>query len=177
MAVAFCLSAEVSVNYGTAVSKMGTKRKEKEKSEDALSRRRILVVDDHPVMRKGVVQWIGHAADMEVCGEAESITDAISLVKKSKPDLVLTDISLKVNDGGLELIKSLHAINPELPVLVLSMHSELLYARSALRAGARGYVMKKDGGERVVEAIREIFQGHIAISPKIRAQLPKSLLQ
>ncbi|HTV42155.1 MAG TPA: response regulator transcription factor [Candidatus Sulfotelmatobacter sp.] len=155
---------------------MGTKRKDKKKSEDALLRRRILVVDDHPVMREGVVRWIRHAADMEVCGEAESVPDAISLVKKSKPDLVLTDISLKVNDG-LELIKSLQATNPELPVLVLSMHSELLYARSALRAGARGYVMKKDGGERVVEAIREIFQGHIAISPKIRAQLPKSLLK
>lgn len=155
---------------------MGTKRKVKEKSEDAVSRKRILVVDDHPVMREGVVQWIKHSADMEVCGEAESVLDAISLVKKSKPDLVLTDISMKGNDG-LELIESLGAMNPDLPVLVLSMHSELLYARRALRAGARGYIMKKDGGERVVEAIREIFQGHLVISPKVRAALPKRLIK
>ena len=152
---------------------MGIKRKVKEKSEDPVSRKRILVVDDHPVMRNGVVQWIKHNADMEVCGEAETVLEAILLVEKSKPDLVLTDISLKGKDG-LDLIKSLGAMYPELPVLVLSMHNESLYARRALRAGARGYIMKKDGGERVVEAIREIFQGRLAISSKARAARPKN---
>ena len=164
--------SDLFVENWKAVLMMGTKRKIKEKSEDLVSRKRILVVDDHPVMRKGVIQWIEHNADMEVCGEAESVLDAISLVEKSKPDLVLTDISLKGKDG-LDLIKSLGAMNPELPVLVLSMHSELLYARRALRAGARGYIMKNDGGERVVEAIREIFQGRLAISPIARAALTK----
>jgi DNA-binding NarL/FixJ family response regulator len=151
---------------------MGTKRKTKGKAESNIPRKRILVVDDHPVMREGIVQWIKHAADMEICGEAESVLGAVSLARKSKPDLVLTDISLK-GDDGIELIKSLRALNRELPVLVLSMHSELLYARRALRAGARGYIMKQDGGERVVEAIREILQGDLAISPKIRARLRK----
>lgn len=151
---------------------MGTKRKTKGKAESNIPRKRILVVDDHPVMRKGIVQWIKQAPDLEVCGEAESVSDAVSLAEKSKPDLVLTDLSLKGGDG-IELIKSLRAMNPELPVLVLSLYSELLYARSALRAGARGYIMKKDGGERVVEAIREILRGKIAVSPKIQARLRK----
>jgi DNA-binding NarL/FixJ family response regulator len=155
---------------------MATKRKAKEQSEDDVLRKRILVVDDHPLMREAVVQWINHSADMDVCGEAESALEAISLAKKNKPDMVVTDISMKGKDG-LELIKSLCAMNPALPVLVLSMHSELLYARRALRAGARGYIMKQDGGERVVAAIREIFLGHLAISPKIRAALPKSLIK
>jgi len=158
---------------------MGTKRKAKEKlekSEDVVSRKRILVVDDHPVMREAIVQWINHSGDMDVCGEAESVLEAISLAKKDKPDMVVTDISMKGKDG-LELIKSLRAMNPALPVLVLSMHSELLYARRALRAGARGYIMKRDGGERVIAAIREIFQGILAISPNISAALPKGFLK
>src|SRR5215469_12665091 len=155
---------------------MATKRKAKEKSEDIVSRRRILVVDDHPVMREAVVQWINHSGDLDVCGEAGSVVEAVSLAKKIKPDLVLTDISMKGKDG-LEIIKTLHVLNPALPVLILSMHSELLYARRALRAGARGYIMKKDGGERVVAAVREIFQGRLAISAKIRAALPKSLIK
>jgi DNA-binding NarL/FixJ family response regulator len=113
---------------------------------------------------------------LEVCGEAESVPEAISLVKKRKPDLVVTDLSLKEKDG-LELIKSLRTMHPALPVLVLSMHSESLFARPALRAGARGYIMKQDGGQRVIEAIREIFQGHLALSPKIRADLPKNLIK
>jgi DNA-binding NarL/FixJ family response regulator len=155
---------------------MGTKRKAKEKSEDIVLRKRILVVDDHPVMREAVVQWINNCADMDVCGQAGSVGEAISLAKESMPDLVLTDVSMKGKDG-LELIKSLRTMNPALPVLVLSMHSELLYARRALRAGARGYIMKRDGGERVVEAIREIFQGRLAISPKIKAALQKNLVK
>lgn len=155
---------------------MGTKRKAQARAEPVISRKQILVVDDHSVMREGVVQWIKHTPDMDVCGEAESVSEAISLVRKCKPDLVLTDISLKENDG-LELIKSLRAIDPKLPVVVLSMHGELLYVRSALCAGARGYILKNDGGERVIEALREIFQGRMAISLKIRARLPKGLVQ
>ena len=153
---------------------MATKRKTKEKSEGSVLRKRILVVDDHPVMREAVVQWINNSTDMDVCGEAESVVKAVSLAKKSKPDLVLTDISLKGKDG-LELIKSLRAMNPALPVLVLSMHSESLYARRAFSAGASGYIMKRDGGEHVVKAIREIFQGRVAISPNFSVALRKRL--
>jgi DNA-binding NarL/FixJ family response regulator len=133
-------------------------------------RKRILVVDDHPLMREGVAQWIKGAPELEVCGEAESADQALSLAERFKPDLVLTDISL-TRRNGLELIKDLHAIQPDLPVLVLSMHDESLYAGRALRAGARGYVMKRAGGDRVVEAIREVLQGRIAVSPEMATHL------
>ena len=134
------------------------------------TRKRILVVDDHPLMREGVAQWIQRSHDLEVCGQAESAAEALSQAGKLKPDLVLTDISL-TGRNGLELIKDLGALQPGLPVLVLSMHEESLYAGRALRAGARGYVMKRAGGDRVVEAIREVLQGRIAVSPGMATYL------
>jgi len=133
-------------------------------------RKRILVVDDHPLMREGVAQWIRRAPELEVCGEAESAGQALSLAEKLKPDLVLTDISL-AGRNGLELIKDLGAVQPDLPVLVLSMHEESLYAGRALRAGARGYIMKRAGGDRVLEAIREVLQGRIAVSAEMATHL------
>ena len=136
----------------------------------ARPRKRILVVDDHPLMREGVAQWICRTADLEVCGEAESAAQALSLAEKLKPDLVLTDIAL-AGRNGLELIKDLGAVQPDLPVMVLSMHEESLYAGRALRAGARGYVMKRAGGDRVIEAIREVLQGRIAVSPEMATHL------
>lgn len=144
--------------------------KTKPKAPPPPRRKRILIVDDHPLMREGVAQWIERAPDLEVCGQIESAAEALSLAGKLKPDLVLTDISLPGRDG-LELIKDLLALRPELPVLVLSMHEESLYAGRALRAGARGYVMKRAGGDRVVEAIREVFQGRIVVSPEMATQL------
>jgi len=148
--------------------------KPKSKSPPPSHRKRILVVDDHPLMREGIAQWIQRAPDLELCGQAESAAQALSLAGKLKPDLVLTDISLTGHDG-LELIKDLCALRPELPVLVLSMHEESLYAGRALRAGARGYVMKRAGGDRVVEAIREVMQGHIAVSPETATHLLEGL--
>ncbi len=144
--------------------------KAKAKSPAAVQRKRIVVVDDHPLMREGVGRWIERAPDLEVCGEAESASQALSLVEKLKPDLVLTDIAL-TGRSGLELIKDLRALQPELPVLVLSMHEESLYAGRALRAGARGYVMKRAGGDRVVEAIREVLRGRITVSPEMGTHL------
>src|SRR5882672_6686944 len=132
--------------------------------------KRILLVDDHPLMREGVAQWMERARDLEVCGQAESAAEALSLVGKLKPDLVLTDISLP-GGNGLEFIKDLGALDPDLPVLVLSMHDESLYAGRSLRAGARGYIMKRAGGSRVVEAIREVLNGHIAVSPAMATHL------
>jgi len=131
---------------------------------------RILVVDDHPLMREGVAQWIDRAPELEVCGQAESASQALSLATKLKPDLVLTDISLP-GRNGLELIKDLRALRSDLPVLVLSMHEESLYAGRALRAGARGYIMKRAGGDRVVEGIREVLLGRIAVSPEMATHL------
>jgi DNA-binding NarL/FixJ family response regulator len=144
--------------------------KRKTKSPPAAKRKRILVVDDHPLMREGVAQWIRRAPDLEVCCQAESAAQALALADKQKPDLVLTDISL-TGRNGLELIKDLRALAPDLPVLVLSMHEESLYAGRALRAGARGYIMKRAGGDRVVEAIREVLQGRIAVSPEMATHL------
>lgn len=145
------------------------KRKPARHAPDS-KRKRILVVDDHPLMREGIAQWIKRAADLEVCGEAETAAQAVSQIEKLKPDLVLTDISL-TGRSGLDLIKDVQALRPELPVLVLSMHDESLYAGRALRAGARGYIMKRAGGDRVVAGIREVLQGRIAVSAAMATQL------
>jgi DNA-binding NarL/FixJ family response regulator len=144
--------------------------KSKQQTAKSDRRKRILVVDDHPLMREGIIQWIERTPDLEVCCQAESREQALSLMDKAKVDLVLTDISL-TGASGLELIKDLRALHPGIPVLVLSMHDEALYAARALRAGARGYVMKRAGGDRVVEAIREVFQGAIALSRDMATHL------
>jgi DNA-binding NarL/FixJ family response regulator len=133
-------------------------------------RKRILLVDDHPLMREGVAQWIRRASDLEVCGEAETAAAAMTAIEKLKPDLVLTDISLP-GRSGIELIKDLQVQHPKVPVLVLSMHDESLYAGRALRAGARGYLMKRAGGERLVQGIREVLAGRIAVTPDMATLL------
>jgi len=128
------------------------------------------VVDDHPLMREGVTKWIEGTSDLVVCCEATSAAQALSLVEKQRPDLVLADISLP-GRNGLELVKDLRALFPNLPVLVLSMHDESLYAGRALRAGARGYVMKRAGGEQLIKAIRDVLEGRIAVSPEMATNL------
>ncbi len=144
--------------------------KSRRKTPLTTKRKRVLIVDDHPLMREGVARWIQRAPELEVCGEAESASQAVSLAAKLKPDLVLTDISL-TGRNGLELVKDLGALQPGLPVLVLSMHDESLYAGRSLRAGARGYIMKRAGGDRVIEAIREVLGGRIAVSPEMATML------
>lgn len=138
-------------------------------------RRRVLLVDDHPLMREGIAQWIQRTPDLEVCGQAESAAAALAMVEKLQPDLVLTDISL-AGRNGLELIKDVAALGADLPVLVLSMHDEALYAGRALRAGARGYIMKRAGGDRVVDAIREVLLGRIALSREMETLLLEEYL-
>src|SRR5438270_7020506 len=101
---------------------------------------RVFIVDDHPMMRQGLSQLIGNEPDLELCGEAEDAATAVEQIDKLKPDLAIIDISLR-SSNGIELIKDLQARRPELPVLVLSMHDESLYAERVLRAGGRGYIM------------------------------------
>jgi DNA-binding NarL/FixJ family response regulator len=130
------------------------------------SPRRILLVDDHPFMRMGLAQFLNSQSDLMVCGEAGDPRDAMLQVEKSKPDLVLLDLNLP-GKGGLELIKDIRALHPELPVLVLSMHDEPQYAPRVLRAGARGYIMKSEPVTRMAEGIREVFRGKMVVSERM----------
>ncbi|MBM3875723.1 MAG: response regulator transcription factor [Verrucomicrobia bacterium] len=134
------------------------------------ARKRILVVDDHPIMREGLAQLINHEPDLSVCGEAESSEQAVSAVEKLRPDLVLADITLP-GKSGVELIKDLQALRPGLAVLVLSMHDESLYAERVLRAGGRGYIMKQEGGRKLMEAIRHVLGGQVYVSARMSARI------
>lgn len=124
---------------------------------------RILIVDDHPIFRKGIVMLLEHEEDIMICGEAETAAQAMGLVEQHEFELVIADISLK-DINGIELVKSLKALKPHLPVLVLSMHDESLYAERALRAGARGYLMKQAPPDQVVAAIRQVLRGELYLS-------------
>jgi DNA-binding NarL/FixJ family response regulator len=136
----------------------------------AKAKKRVIIVDDHPMMRQGLAQLINNEPDLAVCCEAENAVQALAHVGASRPDLVLADISLP-DKNGLELIKDIRAMNPELPVLVVSMHDEALYAERVLRAGGRGYIMKQEGGKRMMEAIRQVLDGHIWVSEKMSARI------
>ena len=135
-----------------------------------ISPKRILIVDDHPMMRTGLAQLIGNEPDLKVCAEADNAGQAINLVSKEKFDLALLDISLP-DKSGLELIKDIRALRPDLPVLVVSMHDEMIYAERVLRAGGRGYIMKQEGGEKFLQAIRQVLAGQIFVSEKMSARI------
>ena len=131
---------------------------------------RVYLVEDHPIFRHGLRDLIEDESDIEVCGEAESISTAWNDILRMEPDVVLVDISLK-GRNGLELVKSLSGWKKELPILVLSTHEENLYAERALRAGARGYIMKHEASEQIIKGIRAVFVGDIYVSPRITSLL------
>lgn len=135
------------------------------KQPDSLEvcRHRILIVDDHPIFRKGIAMLLEHEDDIIICGETETASEALGLVERHEFDLVIADISLR-DINGIELVKSLKVLKPHLPVLVLSMHDESLYAERALRAGARGYLMKQAPPDQVVAAIRHVLSGELYLS-------------
>src|SRR5258708_3496183 len=120
--------------------------------------KRIFLVDDHPVCREGLAGLVERDAEWIVCGQADSAAQAFTAIEQAKPDLLLADIGLQ-GRSGLELLKDLHAIAPDLPVLVISMHDEVLYAERVLRAGARGYIMKPEAPDKILEAIRRVLDG------------------
>jgi DNA-binding NarL/FixJ family response regulator len=132
--------------------------------------KRIFIVDDHPITRYGLTQLVNHEADLQVCGEAETAPLALAAIKSAGPDLVLADITMP-GKSGLEFIKDMQAQYPSVPVLVMSMHDETVYAERVLRAGGRGYIMKNEGGEKLLEAIRQVLQGRVHVSPSISAAL------
>ena len=142
----------------------------REKASAAQSRKRVFILDDHPMMRQGLCQLIEAEPDLSVCGEAETAGNAFEAIARLKPDLVLADISLP-DKNGLELIKDIQVVTPCLPVLVISMHDESLYAERVLRAGGRGYIMKQEGGKKLMQAIRQVLSGQIYVSEKMSAKI------
>src|SRR6187551_2675023 len=135
------------------------------------TRRGIIVVDDHPLFRKGVIQMLSQEKDLEVRAEAESSPAALELMRKTRLDLAIVDIGLHGSTNGIELTKSIKAEHPHLPVLVLSMHDESLYADRALRAGANGYLMKREALDSVITAVRTVLEGDIYVSPTMQKRM------
>ena len=131
-----------------------------------MRKHRIFIVDDHPLVREGLTNLINGQSDLLVCGEAEDSAGAIAGIAKSQPDVALIDISLK-NESGLELVKNLDNQFPLVALIVLSMHDEALYAERALRAGARGYVMKRETSKSVLICIRRVLQGGVYVSERV----------
>ena len=134
------------------------------------ARKQILLVDDHPFMRAGLAGLIDRQSDMMVCGEAGNPTEAFRSLEKIRPDIVLSDLAMP-GRSGVEFIKDLHAADSTLAILVVSMHDEVVHAERALRAGARGYIMKEAGGENLLSAIRQVLRGEVYVSPRMSARI------
>jgi DNA-binding NarL/FixJ family response regulator len=146
---------------------------EEQKSSSRSSKKaksKILIVDDHAIVREGIAQLINTEDDLMVCGEAENAHKALEAIGALQPDIAVVDISL-TSMNGIELIKNIKVQYPKLPVLVLSMHDESLYAERALRAGAKGYIMKQEATEKVRAAIRQVLNGQIYVSEKISSKM------
>ncbi len=147
----------------------------RKQASPAKQKNRIFIVDDHPIVRRGLTQLIDQEADLVVCGEAENAEMALELLKKAKPDLAIVDISLRGIDG-FELTKLIRARFEHIPVLVVSMHDESLFAERALRVGARGYIMKQEAIEKMMEAIRKVLRGELYVSERVSASIVKKFV-
>jgi DNA-binding NarL/FixJ family response regulator len=134
----------------------------------------VFLVDDHPLVREWLTQLIQRENDMEVCGEAEDAPEAVAAIEQTRPDIVIADISLK-KTHGLELVKDLQSRLPALPVLILSMHDESLYAERVLRAGARGYITKQEATKKILFAIRQVLSGQIYVSEAMATRTDREL--
>jgi len=138
-------------------------------------KRKVFLVDDHPLVREWLANLINQQADLIVCGEAESASQAIQQIEASGPDVIIADITL-AQGSGLELIKDVRGIYPRAAIIVLSMHEESLYAERALRAGARGYVMKKESTKKILVAIRQVLEGKLYISDRFAATMAEKFI-
>jgi DNA-binding NarL/FixJ family response regulator len=141
---------------------------------DAGRKQRILIVDDHAIVRLGMRQLIAAESDLSICGEAETAGEALDQAQRQQPDLAIVDLSLGTTHG-LELVRQFQAAHPALPVLVLSMHDEGLFAERALRAGARGYIMKKEAIEGLIHAVRQVLAGRLYVSERVSQELLSGL--
>jgi DNA-binding NarL/FixJ family response regulator len=129
-------------------------------------KRKIFLVDDHPLVREWLTTLIHQQPDLMVCGEAESASQALEGISTQKPDVAIVDISLK-GASGIEMIKNLKSLRPSVAIIVLTMHDESLYAERALRAGARGYIMKRETAKRIIAAIRDVLEGKLYVSERL----------
>lgn len=134
------------------------------------ARQRVLIVDDHPIVRHGLTRMIEAAPDLAVCGEAETVADAKRAIRELHPDVVIVDLTLGQGDG-LELVRDVRAHHPGLPMLVLSMHEESIYAERMLAAGARGYIMKEAASDQLLIALRRVLSGKVYVSEALTARL------
>ena len=147
----------------------------KEQASGRTRKSRALIVDDHPVVRRGLAQLIDREPNLQVCGEAGTVREALQAVADLDPDVVVVDVVLK-SGSGIELVKDIKARRPDLPVLVLSMHDESLFAERALRAGARGYIMKQEATDKLLEAIRRVLGGEIYLSDGMASRMLQSFV-
>jgi DNA-binding NarL/FixJ family response regulator len=140
------------------------------KAQPLIGKRRIFVVDDHPIVRQGLAHLLNSEPDLTVIGQGDDVYKSLAAIKQNPPDLALVDVSLKDGDG-IELVKELRGLMPNLPALVLSMHDEQIYAERALRAGARGFIMKQEPPETLLTAIRQVLKGAVYVSDRMRDSL------
>jgi DNA-binding NarL/FixJ family response regulator len=143
---------------------------------ETLKRHAVFLVEDHPITRTGLAAVIGREADLYVCGDADSAPAALDQIAKMKPAIVITDIALKTSNG-IELMKNLMTLCPNVPILVMSMHDESLYAERAIRAGARGYIMKREAADKIVPAIRAILGGDFYLSEQMKGKLLSGIVR
>jgi len=142
----------------------------------AKPKRKVFLVDDHPLVREWLTNLVNQQPDLAVCGETESAPRALQAIAAAQPDVAIVDISLK-DSSGIELIKSLKLSHPDVAVLVLSMHDESLYAERALRAGAKGYIMKRETTRKVIEGIRQLLEGKVFVSDSVKEALALRLVE
>ena len=147
----------------------------KQRQSPAETKTKVLIVDDHPIVRQGLRGFINREADLEVCGEADDAPAALAAIRKLQPDIAIVDISLK-ETSGLELIKDIKTQYPDIVVLVLSMHDESLYAERVLRAGARGYITKQQATDHIIMAIRTVLAGEVYLSDRMKQRIMGKLV-
>jgi DNA-binding NarL/FixJ family response regulator len=157
--------------HGNAFSHRNMKKRSKTKVGARPKKRGILLIDDHPLFRKGMIQLFSDEPDIEVRAEADSSHNALDAIRRQKFDLAIVDVGLGGGTNGIELTKMIKAEQPELPMLVVSMHDEALYAERALRAGARGYVMKREALDSILNAVRDVLSGEMYISPSMSKRM------
>ena len=142
---------------------------------NSTNKQRVFLVDDHPLVREWLTNLINEEPDFEVCGKASDTREALGLIGSLQPKIVVVDISLE-GGSGLELIKDVKAVHPKVDMIVLSMHDEMLYAERALRAGARGYIMKRETAKKIILAIRQMLGGKIYMSDSLSASFAEKFV-